>query len=70
MKLPDPYDGSGDLRAFQKYAICPANYAHVNGYSDEAMLKMMFPFVNGKADVFYLDYVANCVNDWSLERTI
>ena len=63
MKLPDPYDGTPDWRAFQKWAIYLAHFAEVNKYSDRAMLLMMLPFVKGKVEEFYLDHVANKIDD-------
>jgi len=66
MKLPDPYDGKADLEAYDHWVFCVTNYAIVMRISDKTMIRVMADLVTGKAQAFYMDYVASWQEHWTL----
>jgi len=66
MKLPEPYDGKADLDAFDQWTFRVTNYAKVMQVSDKTMIRVMADLVTGKAQGFYMDYVAMRQSRWTL----
>ena len=66
MKLPEPYDGKADLDAFDRWTFKVTNYSKVMRISDKTMIRIMADLLTGKAQGFYMDYVAMRQDRWTL----
>jgi len=64
---PSSYDGQPDLAAFDKWTYEVSHWARMNKFRDVTALGMLVRYTSGEAGKFFMDYIADNEEVWTLK---
>jgi hypothetical protein len=70
VKPPPAYDCKADLDFFDQWAFKVVNYANIMKIRDRTMVQLVDSMLTGKAQSFYMMYVATRQDQWTIKTLI
>ena len=64
---PSTYDGQPDLTVFDKWTYEVSHWAWMNKFRDVTALGMLVRYTSGEASRFFMDYIADNEEVWTLK---
>ena len=66
LDLPSPYDGIANMDIFDNWVFKVMGYMEVMDVSNKLMIKLLGSLLTGKANTFYMQYVALKQDKWTV----